>query len=153
MNTATTISLASLLFLLVAGSLQLRADDKPLSEKDKIEALIKHMENLKEATFIRNGGEYNAKSAAKFLRGKWEKMGKEIKTASEFIEKIASMSSTTGKPYLIRFKDGREVKCGEYLKAELKKLDGEKKSGVQTLTSSSRPLFFAVPFSPYYEPR
>ena len=37
-----------------------------------------------------------------------------------FIAKAASVSSTSGKPYLIRFKDGREVKCGDYLKERLK---------------------------------
>jgi hypothetical protein len=39
----------------------------------------------------------------------------------DFIDKIASVSSTTGKPYLIRFGDGREMKGADYLKAELKK--------------------------------
>ncbi|MCX6877306.1 MAG: DUF5329 family protein [Verrucomicrobia bacterium] len=90
-------------------------------EKGKIEALISHVENLKDAKFIRNGSNYDAKSAAKFLRGKWQSKDKEIRTAAEFIEKVATVSSTTGKPYLIRFSDGREVKCGEYLKGELKK--------------------------------
>jgi hypothetical protein len=92
------------------------------SEKAKIESLIAHIENLKGATFIRNGSDYDAKSAAKFLRGKWQANDKEIKTAADFIAKAASVSSTTGKAYLIRFKDGRQVKCGEYLTAELKKL-------------------------------
>jgi hypothetical protein len=91
-------------------------------EKARIESLISHIENLKDATFIRNGRDYDAKSAAKFLRGKWESKEKEILTASDFIAKAASVSGTTGKPYVIRFKDGRQVKCGEYLAAELKKL-------------------------------
>lgn len=41
----------------------------------------------------------------------------------DFIEKIASKSSTSGKPYLIRFNDGREVQGGEYLRAKLAKLE------------------------------
>ena len=90
-------------------------------EKGKIEALIRHVENLKGASFIRNGKSYDAKNAAKFLRGKWDAKEKEIKTAEEFIAKVATVSSTTGKPYLIKFSDGREVKCGEYLTGELKK--------------------------------
>jgi hypothetical protein len=32
------------------------------------------------------------------------------------------MSSTSGKAYLIRFKDGTETKSSEYLTAQLKKL-------------------------------
>ncbi|MEY4483776.1 MAG: hypothetical protein RL693_1228 [Verrucomicrobiota bacterium] len=90
-------------------------------EKGRIEGLISHIENLKDAKFIRNGSGYDAKSAAKFLRGKWQANEKEIQTADDFIEKAASFSATTGKPYLIQFSDGREVKCGEYLKQELKK--------------------------------
>jgi hypothetical protein len=107
----------------------LRAADKPLTEKGKIEALINHLENLKDATFIRNDTKYEAKTAARFLRGKWqaqEAQEKEIKTAMEFIEKVASVSSTSGKPYVIRFKDAREVKCGEYLREELEKLEKDK---------------------------
>ncbi|HEX7262215.1 MAG TPA: DUF5329 family protein [Luteolibacter sp.] len=92
------------------------------AEKARIESLISHIENLKDATFIRNGNDYDAKSAAKFLRGKLQSHEKEILTASDFISKVASVSGTTGKPYVIRFKDGRQVKCGEYLAAELKKL-------------------------------
>jgi len=30
---------------------------------------------------------------------------------------------TSGKPYLIRFKDGREIKSQEFLLAELKKIE------------------------------
>jgi hypothetical protein len=94
------------------------------TEKEKIELLIHGIEGLKDATFIRNGSEYDAATAAKFLRKKWEAHAKQITTAHDFIEKAASISSTSGKPYLIRFKDGHEVKCGEYLAGELKKLEG-----------------------------
>jgi hypothetical protein len=99
---------------------------EPLTEKQKIEALIKHVEELKGASFIRNDTEYDAKTAAKFLRGKWEQDA-DIKTAKEFIDKAASVSSTTGRAYSIRFSDGKVLKSSEYLLAELKKI--EKRSG------------------------
>jgi hypothetical protein len=103
------------------------ADAKPLSEKEKIEALIKHVEGLEDAVFVRNGVEYDAKTAAKFLRGKWEKAS-DVKTAKDFIDKVATKSSTSGKPYLIRLKGGKEVKGGEYLSKELEKIEkGERK--------------------------
>lgn len=113
--------LKQVLFLIIAGAVCILAAENPVGEKEKIEALIKQIENLKDAVFIRNGSNYDSKTAAIFLRGKWEKHTKEIKNATEFIEKLASNSSTSGKPYVIRFKDGREIKCGDYLKAELKK--------------------------------
>jgi hypothetical protein len=88
------------LFWLVPA--QVRAVD----EKGRIEGLILHIEGLKDA---------------KFLRVKWEAKEKKIKTADDFIKKAAMVSGTTGKPFLIKFSDGREVKCGEYLSEQLKK--------------------------------
>lgn len=98
----------------------------PPSEKAKIEALIRAVEGLKDARFIRNGREYDSSSAAKFLRGKWESQGKEIATARDFIAKAASSSSTSGKPYQIRFKDGKTVNCADFLTTELKRIEGGK---------------------------
>ena len=103
--------------------LTLSAAEKGPTENETIEALIKHVKGLKEATFIRNGSAYNAKTAGKFLRGKWRANADEIKTATDFIEKAASVSSTTGKPYIIRLKGGGEIKCGDYLKEALRKLE------------------------------
>ncbi len=115
-------SVGPALFLAVAlGPAQ--AQERPTTEKQKIEALIKHVAEMKGAKFVRNDKEYDAKTAARFLRGKWEAKEAEIKTAKDFIEKVASVSSTTGKPYLIRPKGGKEMKFGEYLLAELKQLE------------------------------
>ena len=107
--------------ILFEAQVHCTAADRALTEKDKIEALIDHIEHLSDAKFIRNGSDYDAKTAARFLRGKWERDEKRIKTATDFIEKVGTESSTTGKPYLIRLTDGREVKCGDYLKDVLKK--------------------------------
>lgn len=114
-------ALGFLLFLAVA--VPVHAATKALSEKAKIEALIAHLEALKDATFVRNGSDANAVTAAKFLRGKWQANDKDIKTAADFIAKAGSVSTTTGKPYLIRFKDGTQTRCGDYLTAQLKKLE------------------------------
>ncbi|HVJ81338.1 MAG TPA: DUF5329 family protein [Planctomycetia bacterium] len=93
------------------------------SEKKKIEGLIKHVEDLKDAKFIRNDVEYDPKTAATFLRRKLSSAKGDVKTAANFIEKLATKSSTTGKPYKIKFSDGKESPSGDYLKAELKKLE------------------------------
>jgi hypothetical protein len=98
----------------------------PPAEKEKIESLIRAVEGLKDARFIRNGSEYDSSSAAKFLKRKWESQTKEIATARDFIDKAASSSSTSGKPYLIKFKDGKTIKCGDYLTGELKRIEGGK---------------------------
>jgi uncharacterized protein DUF5329 len=93
------------------------------SEKQKIETLIKQVADLKDAKFVRNGSAYNADSAATFLRRKWGANESEVKTARDFIDKVASFSGTSGKPYLIRFKDGGEIKSRDFLLAQLKKLE------------------------------
>ncbi|HSE85866.1 MAG TPA: DUF5329 family protein [Candidatus Binatia bacterium] len=111
-------------FALAIGNLSIvRAQNLPNSEKQKIETLIKQVANLKDAQFVRNGSAYNAGSAAVFLRRKWEANESEVKTARDFIDKVASFSGTSGKPYLIRFKDGGEIKSRDFLLAQLKKLD------------------------------
>lgn len=110
------------IFFSIAVGIPSMAADAPSADTAQIEALISSIEGLKDAVFVRNGSEYDAKTAAKFLRGKWNSHKKEIVTAADFIEKAASMSATSGKPYLIRFKDGKEVKCGDFLKEQLKKL-------------------------------
>lgn len=95
----------------------------PVAERQKIESLIKQVGDLKDAKFVRNGSTYEPATAVRFLRGKWEASDAEVKTARDFIDKVASVSGTSGKPYLIRFKDGREIKSQEFLLAELNKIE------------------------------
>jgi hypothetical protein len=117
----TACALGVLVFAFV--SLHVHAADLPVSEKQKIEALIRQLETLSDAVFIRNHKAYNAKTAAMYLRSKWEATLEDITTAEDFIAKIASVSSTSGQPYRIRFTDGHEVLSGEYLSRTLQKLE------------------------------
>jgi len=99
------------------------ATSQPMTETQKIEALIKIVDELKDATFIRNGDVHDCHAAAKHMRDKWDAQKSKIKTAEDFIEKAASKSSVSGKPYLIRFSDGREVESGTFLREQLQKLN------------------------------
>ena len=92
-------------------------------EKQKIEALIQAVESLKEARFVRNGSAYSADSAGYFLRRKWQANESNVGTARDFIDNVASFSGTSGKPYLIRFKDGAEIPSREFLLGVLARLD------------------------------
>jgi membrane-bound lytic murein transglycosylase len=92
------------------------------AEYRTIAALIASVAQLSDATFLRNGKSYPASTAARFLREKWQSRKSEVRSAEEFIDRIASFSSTTSKPYLIRFADGQQVSSAEYLRAELAKL-------------------------------
>lgn len=100
-------------------------EGEPRTEEQKIEWLIERIGSLEGAVFIRNGKEHNATEAADHLRQKWNSARKKIKTADDFIEHLASRSSLSGRPYRIRFQDGKEVESGEWLKGELASLDKE----------------------------
>jgi len=97
----------------------------PPQEQSRIDRLIQLVESRKDMKFVRNGTEYDAADAAKFLRGKLEAMGREVTTAREFIERIASKSSMSGKPYHVKFADGRTMLASQFLGEELKRLERE----------------------------
>jgi hypothetical protein len=101
-----------------------KSDDQDQEgERARIDRLIEHVGNLEGVVFIRNGAEHTPAQAAEHLRRKWTAAGDEIATADEFIDKIASKSSTSGEPYRIRLKDGQEIDAGDYLRKQLKETD------------------------------
>ena len=104
------------------ASAALAQEDAAAAAQREIEALIASVARLEDAEFIRNGKAYTASNAARFLGRKWRSRESEVRSAEDFIERIASFSSTTSKPYLVRFADGREVPSAEVLRAELAKL-------------------------------
>ena len=109
--------------LALASTSSAIAQSVPISEKQKIEALIAGIGRLQDAKIVRNGWSYEPSTAVRFLHGKWAANESEIKTARDFIDRVASFSGTSGKPYLIRFKDGRELPSREFLLAELKRIE------------------------------
>jgi hypothetical protein len=70
-----------------------------LTEDQKIEKLIQTVGDMKDAVFIRNGTEHTPAQAAQHMRNKWERARDQVKTAEEFIDKLASKSSTSGLPH------------------------------------------------------
>jgi hypothetical protein len=99
------------------------AASAPANETKKIETLIKQVNELKDAKFVRNGSTYTSRHAATFLRRKWQANDAGVKTARDFIDKVASVSGTSGKPYLIRFDDGKEIPSRDFLLAQLQRLE------------------------------
>jgi hypothetical protein len=116
-------------WVLLVGILQPVGHTAPAAERQTIEALIRHVGSLKDAQFIRNGSSYSAAAAATFLRRKWQANVSSVNSARDFVEKVASFSGTSGEPYRIRFKDGREIPSKDYLLAELKLLENAGTSG------------------------
>ncbi len=94
-----------------------------LTENEKIERLIATIHDLDRATFIRNGVEHTSTEAAAHLRQKWDAARDEIKTARDFIDKIATASSLSGVAYRIRFSDGKEIDSAEFLTQRLTEIE------------------------------
>lgn len=112
-----------LLFNLTAGVHAQQSANVELSENQKIDYLIDKIEHLKDAEFIRNGTSHTAKEAASHLRMKRTKAGSRIKSVEQFINKIASESSITGKPYQIKFANGKIVMAKDYYYECLKNIE------------------------------
>jgi hypothetical protein len=93
------------------------------AESAHIGNLINHVRTLEGAVFIRNGEEHTPAEAAEHLQRKWDYAGDQITTAEQFIEQLATKSSTSGEPYVIRLQDGKEVPSGQYLRERLEELE------------------------------
>jgi hypothetical protein len=115
------------LILVVLALARLAAGDAALPDAERrlIESLITSVAQLGDARFVRNGKEYSASDAARFLRRKWESHADEVRTAEDFIAKVGSFSSTSGKPYVIRYPNWHEQPSAEFLRARLSQLKGE----------------------------
>jgi hypothetical protein len=108
-----------LCLLFAIGWLSAPAQGQPDAERARIDYLIESVAGLHAATFVRNGGEYDAQQAADHLRLKLRNAGNRVRTAEEFIACCATGSSMTGEKYRVRFADGRTVDMAEFLRAKL----------------------------------
>jgi HD superfamily phosphodiesterase len=116
-----TARAATVLFVLAAFAVGAAPAALPKAERAKIESLIAAVAKLDGAVFVRNGKAYPPKTAARFLRGKWDDRSDDVLSAHDFIEKVATRSSTTGRAYLVRYADGREIPTAAFLRSQLEK--------------------------------
>lgn len=91
-------------------------------ENARIEYLF---ERLKQSryNFIRNGKTYSTARAVAHLKWKYLRVKKDISTAEDFVEKIASGSRKSGDPYLVRIAEGQTYPLKLVFQSELKRLD------------------------------
>jgi hypothetical protein len=94
--------------------LWLFAASRPAAEQDKIDWLLSEVRRS-DAVFIRNGKEFGGEKAAAHLKSKLWFAGRRVQTARDFITGVASRSEETGKPYEVRFKDGKTEPLGKWL--------------------------------------
>jgi hypothetical protein len=98
---------------------------RPLREQERIAALLDAV-GRSGARFIREGKEYSAADGRKHLERKLRYAGDRIKTAEDFIEGIASRSSTTGRPYRVRFPSGEDMETEAWLRQKLAEIDARR---------------------------
>lgn len=72
------------------------------------------------ATFIRNGETHTPAEAVAHIKAKYEHFKSQIKTPEDFIRLAASKSLLTGRPYLVRTPDGKEMRLEVWLTEALK---------------------------------
>jgi len=106
-----------ILFALVVFAQAAFARD--LIEDQKIDFLINSVAEMHDATFIRNGSEYDAQHAADHMRLKLRFAGDQVKTAEDFILCCGTGSSMSGQPYAIKLADGSIVPSADFLHAKL----------------------------------
>jgi hypothetical protein len=85
---------------------------------DEVQGLIESVRSSG-CVFIRNGGEYSAAEAAAHLQTKYRRGKKHAQTAESFIERLASHSSLSGKPYMLRCEDAPVTPVRDWLFARL----------------------------------
>ena len=90
------ILISTILFLLFGSAADCHADDA-----DGIEFIINAV-GTSDCVFIRNGKEHAADDAEAHLRMKYRRGKKWVTSAETFINRIASKSSFSGKPYLMQ---------------------------------------------------
>ena len=89
------------------------------SLEQTIDYLLDHVAKSN-ATFIRNGDPHTAQEALDHIKAKYEHFKTQINTPEDFIRLSASNSLLSGKPYLVRTPDGKEMRLDEWLTAALK---------------------------------
>jgi hypothetical protein len=89
------------------------------SLEQTVNYLIDHV-GKSNATFIRNGAAYTPAEAVAHIKAKYEHFKNQIKTPEDFIRLAASKSLLTGKPYLVRTPDGKDMRLDVWLTEALK---------------------------------
>jgi len=118
----TAGAFVALLAVVVVQGVSAATAAAPLSDAEKIQALIQTVEARTDLQFIRLDIAHSAREAANVLRIKLAFAGDRVKTVDDFIDHVAT-ATQSGKPYYVRYPDGREVTSAEFLRQELKRIE------------------------------
>jgi len=116
-NRTLTIAVTAIVF---AVTMALAEDTRPRETTDKTIAYLLAFVATSDCTFIRNGQSYTGKQASMHMQDKRRYFKDRIVTPEDFIRFAATKSLQTGKPYMVRTKEGKELRCDEWMKKVLK---------------------------------
>lgn len=103
---------------LAAGLLLLMLALPAAAEDAEIEYLLTSVEQS-HCTFVRNGDAHPSAEAADHLRMKYGRAGWRVKGADQFIDRIASKSSLSGRPYTMQCGDAEAYPTRDWLSERL----------------------------------
>jgi len=108
-----------LLFVLLLPAASYAADSRDIMNKE-IAHLLDYTQNS-ECRFNRNGKWYTAEKAKEHIQKKYDYLVKKgrIDSTEQFIERAASKSSMSGKPYMITCDESKPVKSSVWFEKEL----------------------------------
>ncbi|GHT81166.1 hypothetical protein AGMMS49543_03090 [Betaproteobacteria bacterium] len=110
------------LFALFALLLSSPAQALTAQEEARINALLAALEQRSTLVFIRNGDAHGAAEAAQHLKLKLGRTRDRLQTAEQFIDQVASSSSISGKPYLVREPGKSEQHARDFLHELLRQI-------------------------------
>ena len=96
-------------------------DQQDPGEQAKIRYLI-NLIRFSDCYFVRNNEVHSASIGSRWLEYKLGKYRSDAKTAKSFVDKVASYSRTSGKPYYIVFPDNTRYEAKVILRKELSRL-------------------------------
>ena len=109
------LSIVLIVFTALYPAASVAADDTQAAE---IEYLIKSIASSG-CTFVRNGKRHTPAAAEKHLRMKLKRGKRYVSDAESFIERLASRSSLSKKPYHIECEGEEPVPSADWLKERL----------------------------------
>ncbi|MEB4677766.1 YfeK family protein [Enterobacteriaceae bacterium G50] len=92
-------------------------------EEARINAMLDALSQQKELVFVRNGDEHTCDEAVSHLKLKLGNTRNRIDTAEQFIDKVASSSSITGKPYIVKIPGKSDENAQPFLHALIAQTD------------------------------
>ena len=113
--------------IVLTVNMVLAEDTGPQENTDETIAYLLAFVAKSDCTFIRNSQSYTNKQASNHMQEKGRYFKDQVVTPEDFIRLAATESLVTGQPYMVRTKEGKELRCDEWLKEVLKEYRKTKK--------------------------